>query len=719
MAAIGSIRKHGILLMCIIGVALLAFVMGDITKLSGLFSDKNTMIKINGKKLDEEYRIRLEQNTVLWKIFYDKASLDENENYQVHDMTWGQLFDQTIIEEQLADLGLGFTKEMNEEMVSDMIASLRTPQPNPLLQRLASFMSRSYGIEDPIGFFANIEEYKSNSQARELYNAYKAIERFALNDKQRERFMTLVQNTVSFSDEAVKYFAENNRSLLAQTVTLYPTAEQFNEIQATVSDKEIKDWFNKHKNNYKIKNDFRDIDVAIFPIQPSPEDLIAIQDTATNRAARLKTSSSLEEFNISMSKGQLDSVYFKRSDIQIDTLAKLLFDRPVGSFIEPFQYENVVWYYGKTYGTAKRSDSVNVAFLVVDFKSDRNPNSHRTKEEARNTADSLRKVLLNGANIFSLIPDYLGGRKATDTTLWVSEHGTIQHLYDSMLHKNIFMQDAASAFILYKVLERSAPVEKRQFVIFTEEIKPSDATIKAIRNQAMQLQAESNSAEELTTNAAQKGIQVTQGKEVTSMMSSISQLQNAREIVSWAFNFKTKIDDVSDVYNINNGSFFAVAAVRDIKKKGEAKWEDVRTAIETELIAKKKLQLVKDEINKQLSDGSSLQKIAEKYQVAFMDSVTLFFGGETYMNRGIENAAIGKIFTLDVNTPWAVTGNNNLYAVSIYEFKEADEPSPNYMREKTLLKNIVAGRNRTENTILEGLKEKAMILDQRYLYFQR
>jgi hypothetical protein len=41
------------------------------------------------------------------------------------------------------------------------------------------------------------------------------------------------------------------------------------------------------------------------------------------------------------------------------------------------------------------------------------------------------------------------------------------------------------------------------------------------------------------------------------------------------------------------------------------------------------------------------------------------------------------------------------------------------MMEKNALKNAVAGRSRTDNTILEGLKDKANILDQRYLYFQR
>jgi peptidyl-prolyl cis-trans isomerase D len=719
MAAIGSIRKHGIFLMAIIGIALLAFVMGDVSKLSDFFSDKYTMVKINGKKLDEEYRTRLEQNTALWKIFYEKSTLDETETYQVHDMTWNQLLEQTILEQQLKDLGLQFTQEMKEENVTNMIASLQTQQPNQLLHRLVEFLSRQASLEEAISFFSNIEEYKNNPQARELYAAYKAVERFDLYDKQRARYMALAQNSVAFSDEAAKFFAENNQSLLAQTLSVMPNAPQFSEIQVTVSDKEISDWFKKHKINYIVKNDSRDIDVAIFPIQPSPEDLAAIQDTAMNRAARLKAAASVEDYNISMMLGQLDSVYFKRSDIQIDTLAKLLFDRPIGSFIEPFEYENMVWYYGKTYGSAKRPDSVNVAFLVVDFKTDRNPNSLRTKAEAKATADSLRKLLHAGANIFALTPDYLGGRNAADTTMWVPEHGTNPQLYDSLLTRNLYMQDAPAAYVVWQVLERTTPVDKRLFAIYTEEIKPSDVTVKLIRSQAMQLQAESNSAEDLMANAAKSGIQVVQGKDVTSMASSISQLQNTREIVSWAYNVTTKIDDISDVYNINNSSLFAVAAIRDMKKKGTPKLETVRNTIEAELTAMKKVEAIQNSMVAQIDSGFTMQQIAEKYQLALMDSVKLTFGGETYQNRGVENVALGKIFGLPLQKPSVVAGKNSVYVVSIYEINEAGEPSPNFMMEKSILRNTVAGRNRNENTIIDGLKDKATILDQRHLFFSR
>jgi len=718
MAAIGSIRKHGILLMCIIGVALLAFVMGDVSKLSTLFSDKYTMVKINSKKLDEEYRARLEQNSALWKIFYEKSTLDESETYQVHEMTWNQLLDQTIMEEQLKNLGLSFTKEMIDEVNADMVASLRTQQPNQLLYRLTSFLAKQVTMEDAIGFITNIEEYKNESGVREIYNAYKAIERFAIIDKQRERYMALAQNIVNFSSEAMKYYAEKNNTLLTQLVTLYPTIAQFNEMEVTVTDKEVKNWFNKHKNRYKIKDNSRDIDVAIFPIQPSPEDLAAIHDTAMYRATRLKEAASIEEYNISMMLGELDSIYFRRTDLQIDTLAKLIFDRPVGSFIEPFEYENIVWYYGKSYGSAKRPDSLYLSYLVVDYKTDRSPNSNRTQAQAKSIADSLKNVLQNGGNIFPLIQDYYGGRRNNDTAFWATEHGFPKQVYNALLKQNIYVEDMPGAYVVYQALQRTTPVEKRQFVIYSEEIKPSDATVRAIRNEAMQLQAESGSAEELMTNAAQKGIQVVQGKDIASMTASIAQLQNAREIVSWAFNPNTKLNDVSDVYNINNNSF-AVAAVRNIKVKGDPKLEDVRETIETELKATKKLELMQNTIAEKLNTGTTVAQIAETYQVTFQDSVKLIFGGESYQNRGVENTAIGKIFTLPVGKSESVIGKNNLYVVSIYEVNEPGEPSPNYAMERQSLKNAVAGRGRTENTILEGLKEKATILDQRYLYFSR
>ena len=156
-----------------------------------------------------------------------------------------------------------------------------------------------------------------------------------------------------------------------------------------------------------------------------------------------------------------------------------------------------------------------------------------------------------------------------------------------------------------------------------------------------------------------------------------------------------------------------------MKKQGIPKLETVREEIETELNALKKLELVKNNVSDELNSGSSMQQVAEKYQLSLRDSLKLSFGVENFQTREIEGVALGKIFSLPVNKPAAVAGKTNIYAVSVYEYIDASEPSPNFALEKSTLKNVVAGRNRTDNTILEGLKDRANVLDQRHLYFSR
>ncbi|MEG2071021.1 MAG: hypothetical protein RR034_06575, partial [Bacteroidales bacterium] len=57
-----------------------------------------------------------------------------------------------------------------------------------------------------------------------------------------------------------------------------------------------------------------------------------------------------------------------------------------------------------------------------------------------------------------------------------------------------------------------------------------------------------------------------------------------------------------------------------------------------------------------------------------------------------------------------------VYVVSIADMKNST-PSANLAIEKALLKNLMLGRARNEMVIIEGLKDKTDILDQRYLFY--
>lgn len=724
MAAIGAIRKHGILLMVIIGVALLAFLLGDMTKVADFFSDRNTMVKIENKKFNDEYQQQYQQNLALWRIVYDKSSLEESENFQVHEMTWNQLLSEELLNKELDKLGLMYSDEMKETARNEMNASLYTQQPNQLLYKLFTVIAEATSSnEAAAAFFNNIEDYQNaEGVAKDFYDAYKAIERMNILTKKQMSYFGLVQGSQYFSDVMAEKLGKENQTALVTLAMVNPNDPVFQDIVPTVSKDEIKAWYKEHKKQYKNNVESRDIDVAIFQIAPSNEDLKNIEDSVKAAYARFTAAPSIADFNITEMKGEVDSTYYKKEDLAMNEFDSLIFNVPVGSMIEPFNYEGRAWYYGKVFGMAYRPDSLQVAYLVLDYKNAQNQQSTRTKKAAKREADSLKTIIDHNPDaIFEMLPNYLAGRKATDTTMWIDEHTTYRPLYDSLLKYSAqgkaYVQKNQGVIVVFSVRQHTAPVEKRQFVIYTEEIKPSDATVNAIQNEALQLANASVSSATLLTEANNRGVQVLRGNGVTAMSAYVGQLPNCRDIVTWAFNEDTKKDDVSEVMKINN-MFFTVATLRNINEKGIAELESVSDAIEAELMAKKKLEMVEARV-KEDAKKASIATLAAKYHTTPRDSVRLGFALDQYQNAQVEDKAIAKIFALNAdNSTNVVSGNNLLYLVAVHNM-EAGQPTPNYAFEKMMLRNTVTGRNRNEMVILDNLIANTKIVDNRCRFYQK
>ncbi len=280
MAAIGAIRKHGVALMIIIGLALLAFILGDLSQVTRTFSNKYVMAKVDGKKMDNVYSEQYEQNTALMRLLQKKSSFDENETYQIHEMTWRQMLQDAIMDKQLKALGMAYTSQMVEDFKADMVASLNTQQPNQYLMQFAQALAEQFGPENAMAIISNIEEYANNEQTKELYNAYKAIVRFALSAEKSNHYFSLVQGSLYFSDAAAKQLANDNATAMTQLMMVNPQLPAFNDINAKPTDKEMKAFYNTHKKDlFTSYEPDRDIDVAVFPINPTPKDLQDIEDT--------------------------------------------------------------------------------------------------------------------------------------------------------------------------------------------------------------------------------------------------------------------------------------------------------------------------------------------------------------------------------------------------------------------------------------------------------
>jgi len=720
MAAIGAIRKHGVLLLVIIGLALLAFILGDLSNVTRTFSSKYVMAKIDGKKMDQQYSKQYEENLALMRLLQKKSTFEDNETYQIHEMTWQQMLQEKAIDKELEKLGLTYTSQMIEDFKENMLASLSTQQPNQFLAQFANALAEQYGPENAMSIISNIETLANRDEAKDIYNAYQALVRFALGAEKQQHYMALAQNSIYFSTPLAKQLAKDNSMAMVSLMTVNPELTAFQNLKPEVSEKEMKDFYNAHKNelfNVQAKN--RDINVAVFPINPTQADLKAIEDSVRKDFTAFSQAESIAEYNASKGNGALDSTYYKESDITLNELDSLIFKVPVGSYIEPFTYENVKWYFGKVYGASNRPDSVLVATIELPFKTAQNQEAPYSKKEARLLADSLRQVITSGTSIFSLQPSYLYGREQGDTTFWLPERGTMPDLYNSLLttpNGGIYVYKAAGGYVVFQVLTRTQLIEKRQFVLYDYDINPSEATINALRSQANEFAASVTNNEELIANAAKQGIQVVNGERVGSMTANIGQLPNCRDIVSWAFGDDVKEDAISDVFNVNK-MFFAVASVAKVREQGLQKYKEVKDDIKTLLERQNKVALVAEQLNKDLASGG-MAAVAQKYSVPVSDSVTLSFAGDYYMNRGVDGKAIGQIFSMSVNKPAAVCGNNVAYVVNVVD-KRDGQASENLMLEKNYLQNAVIGRDRNENTLFNYLVSELNVLDNRVRFYQR
>lgn len=720
MAAIGSIRKHGVALMIIIGLALLAFIVGDLSQVTRTFSNKNVMAKIDGKNVDKEYSAQYEQNTALMRLIQNKSSFDENETYQIHEMTWRQILQDKVMEKQLKALGMVYTDQMVEDFKADMIASLNSKNPNQYLMQFAQALAQQYGPENAMAIISNIEEYANNEQARELYNAYQALVRIALSAEKASHYFALANGSIYFPTPLAKKLSSDNNMAMVSLMAINPQAAAFNNIDVKVDSKEVKDFYKTHKNDlFTVVEKNRDIDVAVFPINPTTTDLKNIEDSVRGDYAKFVASESLLAYSTAAGNGFVDSTYYKEEDINLDTLKKMIFNYPVGSNIEPFVYENTKWYFGKVYGGAARPDSIQVATIELPFKTANNPNAKFSKKEARLLADSLKGVIAsNQASIFALQANYRTGQ-ATDTTIWLPERGTIAEIYNNLndlANGGVYVYKASAGYIVFQVLNKTAPIQKRQFVLYDYDILASDATVNSIKSQANAFAQSVNSADQLMSAAAKKGIQTVKGQGILSMASNIGQLPNCRDIVSWAFSDDVEKDGISDVFNVER-MFFAVAAVRNVRETGVEKFKDVKSDIEEQLKAEKKAQLVAEQINSSLS-SSNMAAVAQQYATQVMDSVYLSFTGDAYQNRNIEGKVIGQIFALPTNKPTAVYGKNMVFVVNVNNVQNTPA-TPNYALERNILHNEMFGRERNENILVNYFVSKANVIDNRCRFYQK
>jgi len=170
MAAIGRIREKSGLLVVIIGVALAAFVLGDLVKNLGKAKqvDQSKVATINEEKVSsQEFMQKVSEQAQLTKEQLKKSDLTAEETYNNVINVWNTVKRETILRQQMLELGLVQyvgSSRVAEISMDEYMDNLNGSHPHKEILR--NFSDPKTGAFDPkaVANFLNYIEQGSQSQ---------------------------------------------------------------------------------------------------------------------------------------------------------------------------------------------------------------------------------------------------------------------------------------------------------------------------------------------------------------------------------------------------------------------------------------------------------------------------------------------------------------------------------------------------------------------------
>jgi len=709
MQIIQRIRDKGaaitvtVIVLCLIGFILMDSKQGN-NQLFG--SNTQSLGKVNGETIEiGEFNKRNNQAELQEEQRSGQRPSGTKVN-ELRDQVWNQIIAERIFFAEAEKLGIGFSP-------AELSSILLSSEPNnPFMQQ--------QGMTDPATGKLDI------TKAQEALRNIKK-----LKGEQRESVNTEIINPLKLTSIVTKY------SSLINAGAYYPkwmqekeTAEAknfaeisyvaipYNEISDSavkVTDADINNYVKKNKELFK-QDAGRIISYVSFSQLPSQDDSnkvkVQIQEIKTsfiadtNAQAFVARNTSIIDFQ---------DTYLPKAKIQssqTDSIAKL----PVGAVYGPY-LDGGSYVVAKMLGSKQLPDSVSARHILIPTVNPQTGEMVNADTSAKKLADSIFNAIKGGADFAALATKYSSdGSKDKGGDLGTFGFGAmVPEFNDFTFNKPVGSKDVVKTQFGYHVIEITnqknfSPAYKIAFV--AKEINSSDLTINNSSLQATKASAVKNAAE-LSKYVAANGLKMVQNPTpVKENDFSLGGLQEARQLVRWAFDAKK--GDVSEPFSI--GDEFVVAVVDKVLEEGVQDAETARSGAEAIIRNEKKAAIIKTKLGAAPTLEAAAAAYNKQIQQAGADS-SITFSSQIINGVGIEpkmlGAAFNKAFQAKPTPPFSGTSAVYVMKVNSIKTKPADAPEMASMQANNRLGAI---RSQTNNWF-EGLRKQATIKDNRSKMF--
>lgn len=708
MSVLKKIRENVGLVIVIIALSLLTFIISSVLDNFGPRGD-NSIGEVNGKSIDYtlyDQKFELAQRN-------NPNATTTAEQYQLKEQAWQSLVREAYYTREWENSGIGISGDELRMIFEGRIY-------HPYVQQFPYFFD-STGRFNPGVAAQLIEQSKEIDPNDPRFGPDALLFKQRLEDltdivsldRRSSKWQSAIKGSALVSDNEVKASFEAQQRAADISYVFVPYAS-IPDQQLQVTDGDRNDYYNKHREAFKLSDDMARIKYTFFKISPSRGDSAKVREDLVKLSDEFKSSTT--PFNFASSASD---------DRAIDSIPKPLAELPAALSAVNGRTDTVVGpLVSQTGMQLLRVVKVTEDSLVSNVKARHilialNPGA--TKEDsarAQLKADSLLRVVNADPTKFGEVAAASSDDQATKFTGgdlgWRPDNSFGEPLSAKMKSTPVGTRFTGLSPQGYHVVDLQDRSNKLySFAAITRTVNASTQTRDSIFKRASLFHGDILGGADMDSNSVKyPDARTLSSGNIGPGTFNLPGLDAGRPVIAWAFNNEEgtlcqKIIDTDDA--------LVVAKVEYKGSRGYANIESLKADPTFEMNVRNyvKAKQIKGKLG---SGGTDLQTIASSYGPGATtgQAKDLHFASNEVPGLGNEPKVVGRAFGLQPNAVSVpLAGNSGVFVVKLDAIREPAPMDDNIkMFTASMMKQSkVEG---TINALFQGMRENAEVIDQRY-----
>jgi peptidyl-prolyl cis-trans isomerase D len=688
MSVIQKIQdKYAKLMAIIIALALMIFVVMLAFENGGrLFSGGNstTVGKVNGTAIDyTEFMAKVDkqQKNMEARGYGSGAQLQQ----QAVESVWNEEVNGILQSSEQDKLGI----TVGKKEMGDILYGPNAPED---LKKL--FTDSATGMYNGQLAKSNIDQMlkmkrgtAEQLQQRERFIDYiNYLETARLGDK----YNSLLSNSVNYP----KWFIEKeiaDKSQLAKIALVRENYSSNTDTTIKVSDKEIEEYFSKHKKDKEYKQpESRSIAYVAFSTFPSAKDSSAVKSKVLELKPEFDTVSNIQKFFAKQGITTFNDNYLIAASVATPAPAKdSILKLPVNAVYGPY-LENGSYTLAKLTGVRQQPEMVKVRHILISTATQNPQTSQMTPTKdtvvARHLIDSIQTAIKNGSKFDTLAVKFSDDSPTAESKNPGKFNKVKGGIYDSVranamvpeFNDFIFGNPAGTKGVVktdfgYHYIEilahEGGATPAYKIAYLPKPIETSQETETNASNEAAKFAGDSRDKKTFDTNAVkllkEKGISKSVAGDILPTSYQVGALGQSRTFVKNIY--KASLGEVLEPEKV--GENYVVAIVTEINEEGAMSLTKVKPKIEARLHNRK----IAEKLTKKIGTVTTLEAAAATLggkQIEMIDSLRIKGPQTTQSARSIESESrlIGAAFNPANRgkvVPQVIEGTSAVYVVRV------------------------------------------------------